>query len=336
RIACVDPAVCQAVCKQNSCADIAFPTLMLELMPVGVRGLMLSVMMSALISSLTSIFNSSSTIFTIDIWRRVRKNATEVELMIVGRMCVLALVAVGIVWIPVLQSVTNLVNYTQGVTSFLAPPICAVYVLAIFWKRTNEKGAFWGLMIGLCVGLIRFGWEYSYKNYPCGEQYKDQKPDIISKIHYLHFGILLFVIVVAATVAISLLTAPIDDVHLERLTYWDRFSTKQRIDISEVEEEEKPVAKSVEDCEAYQDRGIYYIRFSMFLGSDTLSWYKTAFQWICGIEKMSKEHHMTDAEMRAIEEKHTSIYESMTGRWVLNINAILLVTVASFVIGFFA
>lgn len=85
RVACADPAVCQQICKQDSCSNIAFPTLVLELMPVGLRGLMLSVMISALVSSLTSVFNSSSTIFTIDIWRRIRKNATEIELMIVGR-----------------------------------------------------------------------------------------------------------------------------------------------------------------------------------------------------------------------------------------------------------
>ncbi|CAG5136525.1 unnamed protein product, partial [Candidula unifasciata] len=253
RIACADPAVCQVVCRQNSCTNIAFPTLVLELMPAGLRGLMLSVMMSALISSLTSIFNSSSTIFTMDIWRRIRRNATEVELMIVGRLCVIILVAVGIVWIPVVQSVTELFHYIQAITSFLAPPICAVYVLAIFWKRTNEKGAFWGLMIGLCIGLIRFTWEYSYKNYPCGEEYKGHKPDIVSKIHYLHFGIILFGIVAAVTIVISLMTAPIDDIHLERLTYWNRNSTRQRIDISEVEEEEKPVPEPISAPKPYQD-----------------------------------------------------------------------------------
>ncbi|BFZ18212.1 hypothetical protein BsWGS_21251 [Bradybaena similaris] len=324
RIACADPAVCQVVCQQNSCANIAFPTLVLELMPLGVRGLMLSVMMSALISSLTSIFNSASTIFTIDIWRRIRRNATEVELMIVGRLCVVILVIFGIAWIPVLQSVANLVHYLQGITSFLAPPICAVYLLAIFWKRTNEKGAFWGLMVGLCIGLTRFAWEYSYKSYPCGEEHKGQLPDIISRVHYLHFGILLFAIAVAATVVISLLTAPIDDVHLERLTFWSRYSTRQRIDLSEVEAEDKPQPAHIEPRKPQQD------------AHDPLPWYKVACQWICGIEKMSEEHQMTDAEMRAIEEKQTSIYETKTGRWVLNANAILLTTVAAFIIGFYA
>ena len=74
-------------------------------MPAGVRGLMLAVMMSALISSLTSVFNSISTIFTIDVWKRVRKNASDIELMLVGRMAVLALIVISIVWIPVVKNV---------------------------------------------------------------------------------------------------------------------------------------------------------------------------------------------------------------------------------------
>ena len=85
-VGCADPDECEKYCGSRSgCTNIAYPTLVLELMPSGLRGLMLAVMMSALISSLTSIFNSSSTIFTMDIWRRIHKGASEVELMIVGR-----------------------------------------------------------------------------------------------------------------------------------------------------------------------------------------------------------------------------------------------------------
>ena len=76
------------------------------------------------------------------------------------------------------------------------------------------QGAFWGLMVGLAVGLIRFIWEYAYKTVPCGEEDQDGRPDIISKVHYLHFGILLFVIVTVVTVVVSLVTEPIDDIHV--------------------------------------------------------------------------------------------------------------------------
>lgn len=75
----------------------------------------------------------------------------------------------------------------------------------------NKKGAFWGLIIGLGVGLTRFIWEFSYESPPCGKSYLDKRPAIISKVHYLHFGIILFVITCASSWTISLLTKPIPD-----------------------------------------------------------------------------------------------------------------------------
>ncbi|GFU52894.1 hypothetical protein NPIL_363712 [Nephila pilipes] len=141
-IACSDPMKCKEICgSELGCTNIAYPKLVLELMPAGARGLMISVMLAALMSSLTSIFNSSSTIFTIDIWTRVRKEASETELLVVGRVFVLLLVAVSIVWIPIVEASQNsqLFHYIQSVTSFLAPPVCAVYILAITFERVNEE-----------------------------------------------------------------------------------------------------------------------------------------------------------------------------------------------------
>uniref|UniRef100_A0A2C9JXY2 Sodium/glucose cotransporter n=1 Tax=Biomphalaria glabrata TaxID=6526 RepID=A0A2C9JXY2_BIOGL len=288
-VGCGDPEVCQKVCGQDSCTNIAFPTLVLELMPDGLRGLMLAVMMSALISSLTSIFNSSSTIFTMDIWRRIRKSATDVELMIVGRFVLF-------------QKMAN--TYTEHIGG------------------AKKLGAFFGLMVGLVIGLIRFIWEYSYRNYPCGEEYKSEKPDIVGKVHYLHFGIILFAIVTLVTVVVSLLTAPIADVHLERLLFWNRYSTRARVDLSEVEEE-KP--EPMETQKSFQD------------DYDSLPWYKKAGQWICGIEKMNApETQLSPEELQAIEDKQTSIHEQTLWRRILNINALFLMAVAAFTWGFFA
>ena len=69
-------------------------------------------------------------------------------------------------------------------------------------------------MAGLVVGLVRFIWEYAYSPVPCGEEDQDGRPDIISKVHYLHFGILLFGIVCIVTIIVSLLTEPIPDIHV--------------------------------------------------------------------------------------------------------------------------
>ncbi|XP_048354446.1 sodium/glucose cotransporter 4 isoform X4 [Sphaerodactylus townsendi] len=140
-VGCVVPEACEKVCGAKvGCSNIAYPKLVLELMPVGLRGLMIAVMMAALMSSLTSIFNSSSTLFAIDIWQRLRKKTTEQELMIVGRVFVLILIVISILWIPIIQTANSgqLFDYIQSITSFLAPPITALFILAIFCKRINE------------------------------------------------------------------------------------------------------------------------------------------------------------------------------------------------------
>ncbi|XP_067672918.1 sodium/glucose cotransporter 4-like [Haliotis asinina] len=322
-VACADPDVCFKVCGSRSgCTNIAYPTLVLELMPPGLRGLMLAVMMSALISSLTSIFNSSSTLFTMDIWRRIRKQASDVELMVVGRLCILILAGVSIAWIPIVQNISELFHYIQGITSFLAPPVCAVYLLAVFWKRINEAGAFWGLMVGLVTGLIRFAWEYSYAPTPCGVTSDNPMPDILSKVHYLHFGCILFLITVIVTTIISLLTKPIDDIHLVRLTFWTRFETVPRVDIDEEETNREETQRNEEG--------------SPTVDYDSLPCYKKAMQWICGIEKMNQQQELTPEEKAAIEAKQTSIYEGTAWRRVLNFNAVLLMALAVFLWGFYA
>nr|XP_057929738.1 sodium/glucose cotransporter 4 isoform X2 [Doryrhamphus excisus] len=215
-VACVDPQVCQRVCDTSvGCSNIAYPKLVVEVMPVGLRGLMLAVIFASLLSSLTSIFNSSSTIFTLDLYHRARPTASEMELMIVGRVFILVLICVSILWIPVIQSANSgqLFEYAQSVVSFLAPPITGVFLLAIFWSRANEQGAFWGLMVGLVVGLIRMILEFSYEVPPCGEP--DQRPAILTEVHYLYFAILLMVLTCLIVAAVSLATPPIPAQHVD-------------------------------------------------------------------------------------------------------------------------
>lgn len=179
---------------------------------------MLSVMLAALMSSLSAIFNSASTLFTIDIYSRFKKNPGEIEQIIAGRIFVAVLVVLSILWIPFIENSqgSQLYNYIQSVSSYLAPPVCAVFLLGLFWSRTNESGAFWGLMVGLVVGLVRFGLEYTYKEPICGFDYEDTRPFVV-KIHYLHFGIILFLISIFVIVGVSLLTKPIDEKHVSHM-----------------------------------------------------------------------------------------------------------------------
>ncbi|XP_042654751.1 sodium/glucose cotransporter 5 isoform X1 [Tyto alba] len=220
-VACVDPEECTRVCGAAvGCSNVAYPKLVVELMPSGLRGLMIAVMMAALMSSLTSIFNSSSTLFTMDIWRKLRPGAGERELLLVGRAVTVVLVALSVVWIPILQSSSGgqLYVYIQAVTSYLAPPVTVVFVLAVFWPRANEQGAFWGLMAGLALGLARMGLELAHPTPRCGVP--DRRPWLLADIHYLHFAVLLGAATGIVAVGGSLLTPPPPPARLKDLTWW--------------------------------------------------------------------------------------------------------------------
>ena len=128
-------------------------SLTLGIMPEGMRGIMISVMLAALMSDLTSIFNSASTLFTMDIYRCFRSDAKNKELLFVGRICIVILVAISIAWIPIIQQMQGgqLYIYIQSIAAYLSPPIAMIFCLAISWPRMNEAGAFWGLMIGKVI-----------------------------------------------------------------------------------------------------------------------------------------------------------------------------------------
>lgn len=305
-VGCVDPVVCQTVCGVSvGCSNIAYPKLVIALMPAGLRGLMLAVMLAALMSSLTSIFNSSSTLFTLDLYHKARPTASEEELMIVGRVFVLVLVAVSLLWIPVIQTANSgqLFVYIQSVTSFLAPPITAVFVMAIFWPRANEQGAFWGLMAGLAVGLIRMVLEFSYTPPSCGQP--DGRPAILVRVHYLYFALILLALTCFVIVAVSLLTAPIPKEKLHRLTWWTRHSLENPVNLSGPQMTSHPVTPD--------------------LGSGP-TWKRVCLR-LCGVT--APVSGSAPVELCSLEEKPL-------WRSVCDLNALLLLAVNVFLWGYFA
>ncbi|XP_051803307.1 sodium/glucose cotransporter 4 [Acanthochromis polyacanthus] len=316
-VACVDPVVCQSVCGSSvGCSNIAYPKLVVELMPVGLRGLMLAVMLAALMSSLTSIFNSSSTLFTLDLYHKTRPKASERELMIVGRVFILFLVCVSLLWIPIVQTANSgqLFDYIQSMTSFLAPPITAVFLMAILWPRANEQGAFWGLMTGLVVGLIRIILEFSYILPSCGQP--DHRPTVLSDVHYLYFALILFALTCLIIVAVSLATAPISEEHLRRLTWWSRHCLEPRIDLTGPQMTSDPV------------------NFDLNSDSDRLpdSKWKRAVLCLCGLTGQGSQTVHPDTE----NQEFASLQEQPLWRKVCNVNALLLLTVNVFLWGYFA
>ncbi|KAK7827416.1 hypothetical protein U0070_026622 [Myodes glareolus] len=136
------------------------------------------------------------------------------------RLVIVVLIGVSVAWIPVLQGSNSgqLFIYMQSVTSSLAPPVTAIFVLGIFWRRANEQGAFWGLMAGLLVGALRLILEFLYPEPPCGQA--DSGPALLRSVHYLHFAIALFLLTCAVMAAGSLLSPPPPQSQVENLTWW--------------------------------------------------------------------------------------------------------------------
>lgn len=146
-------------------ADASFPTLVAKLLPAGVKGLVVCGILAALMSSLASLFNSSAMLFTIDFYKELKPQTPEKKLVAIGQIATVVIVILGILWIPIMRSVGDvLYNYLQEVQSVLAPGIAAAFLLGICWKRTSALGGMWGLLSGMIIGLTRLGAKIYYEN----------------------------------------------------------------------------------------------------------------------------------------------------------------------------
>ena len=139
--------------------DKVFPTLVQNLLPVGFRGLVVAGMIAALMSSLASLFNSVSTLFTVDVYQKLKPDTPARKLVTIGRTTTVVMTILGLLWLPIMKAIAGggLYQYIQSVQSFLAPPIVAVFVMGLFWKRMNLRGAVWGLSLGFVLGMAKLG-----------------------------------------------------------------------------------------------------------------------------------------------------------------------------------
>ena len=137
--------------------DTVFPTLVQSLLPVGFRGLVVAGMIAALMSSLASLFNSVSTLFTVDVYQKLKPDTPQRQLVTIGRITTVCMTALGLIWVPIMKAIAGggLYQYIQSVQSFLAPPIVAVFLLGLCWKRMNLRGACWGLGLGFVLGMAK-------------------------------------------------------------------------------------------------------------------------------------------------------------------------------------
>ena len=196
-------------------SDEVFPVLVQYLLPVGVKGLVAGGLMAALMSSLASVFNSSSTLFTVDIFKKLNPDTPEKRLVNIGRIATGIVVVLGMLWIPIMQKIGGgvLYQYLQSVQSYIAPPITCVFLLGILWKRINAQGAIATLFFGLLMATLRIIAELSIQEGGSGFFHT------FATINFAHMAIFMFIGCVIVCITVSLLTPAPSEAQLSGLTF---------------------------------------------------------------------------------------------------------------------
>src|SRR5262245_22125123 len=192
--------------------DSALATLIGQLLPAGVLGLVVAGLVAALMSSLASVFNSAATLVTMDVYKRLAPHHSERRLVLVGQAATVLMVLFGLAWIPVMDVISDrLYVYLQSVQAYISPPIAAVFLLCVLWPRANARGALAALFTGLVLGAARLVLEL-------GEVSLPGWPGQLVTMNFLHFAILLFVLCSAVLVTVSLATRAPDALRVAPLT----------------------------------------------------------------------------------------------------------------------
>ncbi|SFB79377.1 solute:Na+ symporter, SSS family [Parapedobacter composti] len=200
-------------------AQQAFPLMVANILPVGIRGLVVSGLLAALMSSLAGAFNASSTLFTMDFYSKIRPNVSQQTLVWVGRIATVTMIVIGLLWIPVIRGGRGLYDYLQGVQAYLAPPIAVVFFAGIFHKRLNAQGCLAALYTGFFLGLLRLAVDTPVKltegfAYPEGSFLW-----ILNNMFFQYYSLVIFLISLAVMFIVSYATAAPSYDKIEGLTF---------------------------------------------------------------------------------------------------------------------
>jgi SSS family solute:Na+ symporter len=209
-----DPATGHATAEA---AQGAFPMMVAHLLPAGLRGIVVAGLLSALMGSLAGVFNACSTLFTVDLYEKIRPKASQHELVRMGRLATAVMVIIAMLWIPVVRGKTGLYEYLQSVQGYLAPPVFVVFFFGVFWKRLNAQGCLWAMIVGFVIGLFRMGVDTLVTTgsvFPEGSFLW-----IVNNIQFQYFSILITIISAIVMVVVSHATAAPDYDRIKGLTF---------------------------------------------------------------------------------------------------------------------
>ena len=182
--------------------DIAYPTMIINLLPEGLVGVMIAALLAALMGAMSSVFNSASTMVTLDFYKKLRPNSSEKSLVAFGRVATGLMVVLGVLWVPFIHLLNGqLFVYLQSVQSYISPPIAACFIFGILWPRLNGQGAIESLLSGFVLGATRFIFEVLDK----GNHFTWPLIRRIVDPNYLHYSIVMFLACTAILIGVSML-----------------------------------------------------------------------------------------------------------------------------------
>jgi len=197
----------------------AFPLMVQTVLPVGVRGLVVAGLLAALMSSLAGVFNASSTLFTMDLYSKFKPQASQQQLVWIGRIATTAMVLIGLAWVPVIQGAQGLYYYLQSVQGYLGAPIFVVFFFGVFWKRLNGKGCLAALVVGFALGLFRLAVDTPSQLNPDFAYDPGTFLWIVHSTYFQYYSLFIFVVSSAVMIGVSYLTEEPNLERIEGLTY---------------------------------------------------------------------------------------------------------------------
>ncbi len=173
-------------------SDGAYPTLVFDLLPAGLVGLIVAGFLAAMASAVSATLNSASTLVTMDFVQKLRPNMDSKGLVRAGQLATIGFMIITVLWAPQIARFESLMNYMQSVLALISPPVVAIFLLGLFWKRANADGAFAALMAGLGTAIFTLA-----KVSPAWDA-----------VHFLVKAPILFALCMAVQIVVSLATAP--------------------------------------------------------------------------------------------------------------------------------
>lgn len=196
--------------------DIAYPMLIINLLPAGLVGIMIAALMAALMGAMSSVFNSASTLVTLDFYKKIKPDASERQLVTFGRYATGILVILGVLWVPFIKLISaQLFIYLQAVQAYISPPIAVCFIFGITWPRMNGKGAISSLLSGFVLGSTRFIFEVLDKSH----HFDSPAIRWMLGMNFLHYAIFMFIVCAAVMVVVSLATPAPEPSKLAGLTF---------------------------------------------------------------------------------------------------------------------